>query len=325
MSLFEANRERYCMSALLNDEGVVQSRSHGMSTRYKTLEDMVAPDDHDTVRALMRRGGGHCGVRANIEGWPGHAELSMEQMLDRGGAPLWLVRLTGRAEQRLALEEMVSVVAHEVKNPLAGISGALEVVGARAAAGSSEARMMKAARQRVRSLDETLEDLLLLTRPLTVERVPQDLGRALDSAATKAAASLGQAPMMVAHRESPGVMEFDPTLLGRAFTYLIDHALREDPQGAQVSLDSCLGGWTLALNYANGQLERDIGDRIFDARYLTRSRRTGLHLPVAARLVRAHGGEVSVAVPDDRVTLTVYLPDATYCAPESVSMSSSMR
>lgn len=325
MSLFEANQERFCVSALLDDEGVVQSRSQGMGTRYRSLDDMVASDDHETVRALMRRGGGHCGVRANIEGWPAHAELSMEQMLDSTGAPLWLVRLTGRAEQRLALEEMVSVVAHEVKNPLAGISGALEVVGARAAAGSSEARMMKAARQRVRSLDETLEDLLLLTRPLTVERVPQDLGRALDSAATKAAASLGQAPIGVAHRESPGLMEFDPTLLERAFTYLIDHALREDPQGAQVSIEGCLGGWTLVLQYANGQLERDIGDRIFDARYLTRSRRTGLHLPVAARLVRAHDGEVSVAVLEDRVTLTVYLPDTAYCPPESVSISSSMR
>lgn len=323
----DLENDTYSASALVNADGGIVGRTQALGVDFEHVEDLVASEDHVQVRGLINKGGGRCAVQPRLDGWPAQADFSLEPLLDCPAGPLWLMQLSATSQRRLALEEMVSVVAHEVKNPLAGISGALEVVGARAAAGSSEARMMLAARQRVRSLDETLEDLLLLTRPLATERMPVDLVIAVEEALKRASLAVGCAAPEVRPHPYPVLVDVDPTLLSRALGYLLDHALREDRVSIEVNLEQCLGGWAIRVSYRNGQLERDIGDRIFDPRYLTRSRRTGLHLPVAARLMRAHGGHISCEVIQGRVILTCYLPqpEATVPIAQASAVSSSMR
>ncbi len=303
-------RTPICATAVVNAQGQIETRSADIDGAHTSLVDLVSAEDHALVDGLITAGGGACNVRPTLAGWPATASLCLEALMDNDGTNKWLVRLQARAE-RLALEEMVSVVAHEIKNPLAGICGALEVVGARAVRGSDEARMMFAARERVRSLDETLEDLLLLTRPLTVERVATDLHLLVQQSILRAANNLDCLPPTLHCDAPPKNIPLDGILMNRAVGYLLDHALKEDAQTSEVHLEAALGGATLRISYENGQLERDISNRIFDPRYLSRSRRTGLHLPVAARLITAHGGDICTDVARDKVRLTVYLPAPT--------------
>lgn len=294
-------------TAVIDAKGYIETRSADIDVDHTLLIDLVSAEDREVVQGLFSAGGGACNVRPTLAGWPATASLCLEALTGNDGTSKWLARLQGRAE-RLALEEMVSVVAHEIKNPLAGICGALEVVGARAVRGSDEARMMQSARQRVRTLDATLEDLLLLTRPLNVERVTTDLHLLVEQCILRTAGNLDCAPPPLHCDAPPKNIQLDGILMTRAVSYLLDHALREDALGTEVHLEAALGGATLRISYGNGQLERDISNRIFDPRYLSRSRRTGLHLPVAARLITAHGGDICTDVARDRVRLTSYLP-----------------
>lgn len=77
------------------------------------------------------------------------------------------VELEERLREQSALAklgEMAVVIAHEVKNPLAGIRGVVQVIGGRLSADSTDAQMMKEIVSRIDSLDGLMKDLLLFAR-----------------------------------------------------------------------------------------------------------------------------------------------------------------
>ena len=93
------------------------------------------------------------------------------------------------------LGEMAAVVAHEVKNPLTGIRGAVQIIGSRLPAGSRDAEVVKEIVARIDALNDLMKDLLLFARPpqprlapidplpileTVVNLVRQDPGRARD-------------------------------------------------------------------------------------------------------------------------------------------------
>ena len=78
------------------------------------------------------------------------------------------VRIEEQLREQAALArlgEMAAVIAHEVKNPLAGIRGAIQVIGGRLPADSQDAAMMKEIVSRIDALNELMKDLLLFARP----------------------------------------------------------------------------------------------------------------------------------------------------------------
>ncbi len=81
------------------------------------------------------------------------------------------------------LGEMSAVIAHEVKNPLAGVRGAIQVIGGRLPEGTKDALMVKEILARIDGLAELLKDLLLFARPPQPRRVPVELKRRADRGA----------------------------------------------------------------------------------------------------------------------------------------------
>src|SRR5689334_17141766 len=73
------------------------------------------------------------------------------------------------------LGEMAAVIAHEVKNPLAGIRGAIQVIGRRLPTESKDAAVVKEIVNRIDTLNELIKDLLLFARPPHPRPLPVDL------------------------------------------------------------------------------------------------------------------------------------------------------
>ena len=63
------------------------------------------------------------------------------------------------------LGEMAALIAHEVKNPLAGIRGAVQVIGGRLPPESRDAAVAKEIVARIDGLNDLVKDLLLFARP----------------------------------------------------------------------------------------------------------------------------------------------------------------
>ena len=73
------------------------------------------------------------------------------------------------------LGEMAAVIAHEVKNPLAGIRGAIQVFGNRLSRHGTDTEIFKEIVSRIDSLDQMMKDLLLFARPPKPKRTPTEV------------------------------------------------------------------------------------------------------------------------------------------------------
>src|SRR5688572_27904707 len=71
--------------------------------------------------------------------------------------------------------EMAAVIAHEVKNPLAGIRGAIQVIGGRPGVESRDAAVLNDIVKRIDELDSLMKDLLVFARPPQPRRVAVDV------------------------------------------------------------------------------------------------------------------------------------------------------
>ena len=88
------------------------------------------------------------------------------------------VRIEGalREQESLArLGEMAAVIAHEVKNPLAAIRGAVQIIGSRLPEDNSDRRVITEVVARIDALDRLMKELLLFARPPVVHSAPTDL------------------------------------------------------------------------------------------------------------------------------------------------------
>ena len=88
------------------------------------------------------------------------------------------VRIEGAlrgAEVLARLGEMAAVIAHEVKNPLAAIRGAVQIIGSRLPEENSDRRVITEVVARMDALDRLMKELLLFARPPVVRSAPTDL------------------------------------------------------------------------------------------------------------------------------------------------------
>ena len=209
------------------------------------------------------------------------------------------------------LGEMAAVIAHEVKNPLAGIRGAVQIIGARLPQDNAEAPMVKEIVTRIDALDEMMKDLLLFARPPQPRTAPTDIMALLAWTVNL----LKQDPALHALRidvdgASPRISA-DAEMLKIVFQNLLvngAHATRAQGRLSVVvqAVDSsCL----IAFADSGPGIPTEIRDKIFTPFFTTKSRGSGLGLPTAKRLIEAQGGDISVECPPEGgTTVTVRLP-----------------
>jgi two-component system sensor kinase FixL len=219
---------------------------------------------------------------------------------------------TLREQAALAsLGEMAAIVAHEVKNPLAGIRGAIQVFGSRLSDDEANARVMKEIVARIDSLDQMMRDLLLFARPPQPRRASTDL----TSLVTTTASLLSQDPALrevaIDVQGSAPLVHADPDMLRIVFqNLLINGAHAMQGKGTiTVRVQSREGFCQIAFTDAGPGIPAEIRARIFTPFFTTKTRGSGLGLPTAKRLVEAHKGEIAIDCPaGGGTTVTIRLP-----------------
>jgi two-component system, cell cycle sensor histidine kinase and response regulator CckA len=209
------------------------------------------------------------------------------------------------------LGEMAAVVAHEVRNPLAGVRGAIQVISRRLPQQSPDAAVMREAIARLDALDDLMTDLLLFARPPQVRLVPVDIvALANESTDFVARGSTARGVQFSVEGASPPIMA-DPKLLKSVLLNLLLNATHavQNAGSVRTSIATTGSACVLAVVDSGPGIPPDIRERIFVPFFTTKSRGTGLGLPTAKRLIEAHRGRIVVDCPSEGGTVvSIELP-----------------
>jgi PAS domain S-box-containing protein len=204
-----------------------------------------------------------------------------------------------RAQASLArLGEMAAVVAHEVKNPLAGIGGALHVIRDRLEEGAVERSIIDEIQGRLMSLNSLVDGLVKFARPITLEMCEVSLTELLGSVAREVKDErLGPGAVRIElHGQQCEIMG-DPRLLAELFGNLVRNGGRAmQPKGGtvRVSMMTSERGCTVLVSDAGPGLSPELRQRIFDPFFTSKNQGVGLGLAQSRRIARAHNATLEV-------------------------------
>lgn len=191
-----------------------------------------------------------------------------------------------RQERLSHLGTMAASVAHEIRNPLAGISSTIQVISGTLEPSDRRREPLDKVRQQVMRLGDLVGDLLSFARPIQVDLKSADLAPIARQAATQVEA----AAFPLATVRGAGRALVDPTLLSQALLNVVQNAWQA---GASSVVVEVADGAITVTDDGPG-IPDDVAGRIFDAFFTTKTRGTGLGLPVARKVVEAMGGTITV-------------------------------
>jgi len=212
------------------------------------------------------------------------------------------VEIEGQLREQAALAklgEMAAVIAHEVKNPLAGIRGAIQVFGDRMSQAGAPAPILKEIVSRIDSLDQMMKDLLLYARPPKPRRTSTDLVPLVKMTAGLLSEDPALQDVNIEVDGAAPPVSADPDMLRIVFqNLLINGAHAMQGKGSiHVAVDTLDSTCQIAFLDGGPGIPADIRGKIFTPFFTTKSRGSGLGLPTAKRLIEAHNGEIVIDCP----------------------------
>ncbi len=202
-----------------------------------------------------------------------------------------------RGEQLSAMGELVAGVAHEVRNPLFGMTITLDAYeSAVNVAGSDAAEMFHALRQWIARLNVLMENLLQYGKTWNVEMREGFLNDVIAEAVTVSSSEAARARVRVrnACAEDELVILMDPARLVQAIQNLIINAIQHSQPRSEVVVHASRDGDHIECEVRDqgpGFQEGDL-KRIFEPFFTRRRGGTGLGLSIVQRVVDEHGGTV---------------------------------
>ncbi|MCY1082450.1 two-component system sensor histidine kinase NtrB [Archangium lansingense] len=222
-----------------------------------------------------------------------------------------------RNENLSLMGALVAGVAHEVRNPLFGISATLDAFEARFGCSQEHASYLSVLRREVSRLHHLMNELLTYGRPPSSELYPCSLPSVLDESVATNAVLAREREVLVEVRVEPELprVPMDPGRLAQVFQNLLANALQHSPRGTIVRLTArrlvdegrtCVE--CVVMDQGPGFVPEDL-PRVFEPFYSQRAGGVGLGLSIVQRIVQEHRGAVSVGNGSEGgAEVRVYLP-----------------
>ena len=214
-----------------------------------------------------------------------------------------IVRFQREAAQRerlSSLGRLSTVIAHEVRNPLMIIKGALRTMDKHGATAADVRDAAKDIDEEIDRLNSLVNDVLDVARPIRFDPAPADINVVCRDAVQAASAGRINAPVAMSLAPALPELVTDSERLRTVLVNLLtnaDHAIEGSPSANVTLITQKTGERRVAVTIRDtgkGIAEDDL-PRIFDPYFTTRRAGTGLGLAIAKNIVEGLGGSISVA------------------------------
>jgi len=204
-----------------------------------------------------------------------------------------------RAEHMATLGELAAGLAHEIRNPLAGIAGVMQIVGRDLPPTSPACDVVKDVQEEVVRINRIVSDLLETARPRAPEFQLADLNTTVEHAVGFARQQVLSKPIEIEFVKSPdlGLVEHDPRQLHQVLLNLLLNAIQALDGAGRVSVmlaqidESTV---SVSINDTGAGIAPENLTHIFRPFFTTKGHGTGLGLPLARRIIEDHGGKLEV-------------------------------
>jgi signal transduction histidine kinase len=223
-----------------------------------------------------------------------------------------------RADRLASIGELAASVAHEIKNPLAGVSGAVQVLAEDYAPDDPRRHVADQVLQQCERMDKTIRDLLNYSQPLKAELSLVDVNELLDRSLFIAIPNPDSGGVRVKRLFQPGLPRTvgDAKHFEQVFLNLILNAVHSMADGGTLTLGTALledeeagGVIEVRVSDTGGGIPAEIHEKIFSPFYTTRTRGTGLGLSITRKILEQHGASISFTSEEGKgTTFTVQIP-----------------
>lgn len=220
-----------------------------------------------------------------------------------------------RADRLSALGELSAGLAHEIRNPLGSVEGAVKILARRDLAETTRSEFAEMASHEVSRLNGLLTHFLEFARPQQPKTIASDIELLLESVAKLASetAKMAQVEILVEHAMNLPMAVVDPEQIRQVLLNLVINAVQSMPAAGQIRLRALHDDRQIRIEVQDdgmGIPDEDL-ERIFDPFFTTRSSGTGLGLSIAYQIVNKHGGHIGARRnPERGMTFFVTLPVA---------------
>ena len=227
-----------------------------------------------------------------------------------------------RTEQMVVVGELAAGLAHEIKNPMAGIKVAMSVLSEEAYISPEDKVVLQKVVAEITQLDGLMKSFLNFAKPQKPRLEPVNVNQMLNTTLTfhlkhqaVGAGGSGKIEIVKEFGELPTTLA-DPTQLQQVFLNLFLNALHAMPRGGELGVRTFQedDGKTIRIEVSDtgSGIREDLITKVFQPFFTTKPKGTGLGLAISRQMIEQHDGAIFVANrPGGGVLLTILLPVKT--------------
>lgn len=256
------------------------------------------------------------------DGTVGYLGFSVSSLRERGGRAIGNLLIfqdltamkimeshVKRVEKLAAVGEMAAGIAHEIKNPLASMTGSIQLLKGQVGMTSVTEKLMQIVLREADRLNALANDFLLFARPSSGKVEPVDLSSAIEETLELFEQdAICRNRIKVARRLAPNIWtRMDPKHIRQIlWNLLLNAAEAVDGTGSvEVTSEVVEDMAQISIKDDGCGMSEETQKNIFDPFFTTRAQGTGLGLSIVHRLLESYGGRINVESREDQGTTFV--------------------
>lgn len=203
-----------------------------------------------------------------------------------------------RSSEKMALLGQLSAgLAHEIRNPLSAMSGAIEVLSEDLTPSEENNRLIAVASQEIERLNFIVEDFLVLTTPIQTVSTFVDIDSVITEAIESFLRSKNRDSIEIEINNGKGIYVMaDSYRLKQAFWNLLQNSIEAMPKGGKIKIESHFRGDEIIIKFSDSGcgIDEEIINRIFEPFFTTKKVGTGLGLAIVQKVIEGYNGKLNV-------------------------------